>query len=315
MNNDLVSEGLLSQNSEPKTQNFPPHGLLNILKPARVSSRHVVTQLEHALRPLTVGHAGTLDPMATGVLVIGVGRGTKLVEYLHRFSKTYVATFVFGYKSDTEDVTGIVEPIPDSRVPTRGEIENALPQFLGEVLQQPPVFSALKIGGRRAYKLARKGRTVELLPRPILVRRLEIKRYEYPELQLEIECGTGTYVRSLGRDLARAVGTEAIMSALCRTAVGPFHLQDARPPEDIGHENLASSLQSSLLAIPELPRVELTSAQAEKLRVTGVLFDLLIPAADFSKGAELAALAPDGRLFSILTPSRGDRWKVKSLLG
>lgn len=291
------------------------HGLLNIAKPAGISSRHVVTQLEHALRPLPVGHAGTLDPMATGVLVIGVGRGTKLVDYLHRFAKTYAATFLLGRQSDTEDVTGIVQPLANPKQPTREELDNALPQFLGEILQQPPAFSALKVGGKRAYKLARKGRQVELQPRPIMVHRLEIKRYEYPELQLAIECGSGTYVRSLGRDLARAVGSEAIMSALCRTSIGPFHLHDAKSPHDITADNLASALQPSLLAVATMSRVELAGAQVEQLQATGVVFDLSISAAEATKDAELAALAPDGRLFAVLTPSKGDRWKVKTLLG
>ena len=311
----MTDNELLSPNSQLKTQNFLSHGLLNIAKPAGISSRYVVTQLEFALRPLPVGHAGTLDPMATGVLVIGVGRGTKLVDYLHRFPKTYDATFLLGHQSDTEDITGDVEFVPDAKQPTRAELENALPKFLGEILQQPPAFSALKVDGKRAYKLARKGKTVELQPRPIIVHRLAIKRYEYPELQLEIECGSGTYVRSLGRDLARSVGTEAVMSALRRTSIGPFHLQDAKVPEDINAENLASSLQPSLLAVADLNRVELTTDQVDQLRATGVVFDLPIAVERVASDAELAAIAPDGRLFAVLTPSKGDRWKVKTLLG
>ncbi len=291
------------------------HGILNIAKPAGVSSRHVVTQLEHALQPLTVGHAGTLDPLATGVLLVCVGRGTKLVDYLHRFSKMYRATFLLGRKSDTEDATGIVEPLVDPKQPTREELESALPQFRGEVLQQPPVFSALKVGGKRAYKMARKGKQVELRPRPIVVQQLEMKSYEYPELQLDIECGSGTYVRSLGRDLARAVGTEAIMSALCRVSIGPFWLHDAHRPEDVRGDNVASLLKPSLLAVADMQRISLSSFQTEQLQATGVLFDLPLDPTSFAADAELAALAPDGRLFAILTPSKGDRWKVKTLLG
>jgi tRNA pseudouridine55 synthase len=313
----MNDDELLSQNSELRTQNLalPLHGLLNIAKPARVSSRHVVTQIEHALKPITIGHAGTLDPMATGVLLVCVGRGTKLVDYLHRFSKTYLATFLLGRKSDTEDVTGIVEPLVDPPRPTREELEKVLPQFRGEVLQQPPVFSALKIDGKRAYKMARRGRTVQLEMRPIVIKRLEITRYEYPELQLDIECGSGTYIRSLGRDIARAVGTEAIMSALSRTSIGPFQLANATRPEDVRRDNAPSLLQPALLAITSLPRVEITQLQAERLGATGVSFDLSLNAGEFSAGAEVAAIAPDGRLFAIITPSKGDRWKLKSFLG
>jgi tRNA pseudouridine55 synthase len=306
---------ILSQNSELKTQDFPPHGILNIAKPARGSSRHFVTKVEHALKPLAVGHAGTLDPMATGVLLVCVGRATKLVDYLHRFSKTYTATFLLGRQSDTEDVTGIVEPLVDPRRPTREELENAAPQFRGEIQQQPPVFSALKVDGKRAYKMARKGRTVELQPRQVVVHQFEIKRYEYPAVEVDIECGSGTYIRSLGRDLARAVGTEAIMSVLSRTSIGPFQLANAQAPEDVHRGNVISLLQSSLLAVADLQRVEITQDQAERLGATGILFDFPLSAADFPPEAEIAAIAPDGRLFAIVTPSKGDRWKLKTFLG
>ncbi len=305
----------LSQTSELNTQNFIQHGLLNIDKQAGVSSRLVVTQIEHALAPLAVGHAGTLDPLATGVLVMGIGRATKLVDYLHRFSKTYVATFLLGRSSDTEDITGKVELLTDPKQPTRAEIEQALPQFIGSLMQQPPAFSALRVAGTRAYKLARKGRAVELPPRPVVVYRFEVLRYEYPELHVEIECGSGTYVRSLGRDLARAVGSEALMSQLRRTAIGPFAIATAIASAQIQSDNLATWLQPSLLAVGNLPQVSLLPQQTEKLRSCGVLFDLPPPTANEPAGFELAALAEDGRLFAILTPSRGDRWKVKTMLG
>jgi len=310
-----MSDNLLSQNSEVKTQNFLLHGLLNIAKPPGVSSRHVVTQLEHALQPLAAGHAGTLDPLATGVLLVGVGRATKLIDYLHRFSKTYQATFLLGRRSDTEDITGNVELLTDAKEPTRAELEAAVMQFRGPIEQLPPAFSAKKVAGKRAYELARKGKTVELKPRPITVHRFEITRYEYPELQAEMECSSGTYVRSLGRDLARAVGSEAVMSALVRTAIGPFSLSHSIAPNQIHGDNVADFLQPSLLAMGNMQHVQLTPIQAERLAATGVLFNLSPSAADFPAGTEVAALAPDGRLFAILTPSKGDRWKVKTLVG
>lgn len=288
------------------------HGLLNLIKPAGLSSRQVVTQVERTCHPLPVGHAGTLDPLATGVLVLGVGRATKLIDHLHRFSKTYVGTFLLGRTSDTEDVTGNVTELANPPQPAREQLEDALPKFVGNILQQPPTFSALKVGGQRAYKLARKGREVLLEPRPIVVHRFEILRYEYPELQVQIDCGTGTYVRSLGRDLARAVGTEAVMSALVRTRIGPFAIAAAVEPDQVRADNIAELLLPSLLAIGDLPRVALRADQAAELQRSGVLFDLPRP---ICADEELAALAPDGRLFAILTPSKGDRWKVKILLG
>lgn len=309
-----MSSNFLSQNSELKTQNVPPHGLLNIAKPTGVSSRHVVTQLEHVLEPLAVGHAGTLDPLATGVLVVGVGRATKLIDYVHRFSKTYQATFLLGRHSDTEDVTGNVELQPEAKSPSREELEAALPKLRGAIQQQPPAFSALKVAGKRAYKLARQGKEVELKPRPIVVQRFEITHYEYPQLQAEIQCSSGTYVRSLGRDLARAVGSEAVMSGLVRTAIGPFSISQAVPPDQVRGDNVLNLLQPSLLAVGNMLPVMLSEKQVEQLAATGIVFDLPVDAAHFSSDAELAGIAPDGRLFAILTPSKGDRWKVKVLL-
>ncbi|QDU25662.1 tRNA pseudouridine synthase B [Anatilimnocola aggregata] len=291
------------------TLNFPPHGLLNIDKPSAMSSRLVVTKLEGVLAPLAVGHAGTLDPLATGVLVVCVGRATKLVDYLHRFPKTYVATFLLGQASDTEDITGEVEVIANSRRPSRAELEAALPQFTGSLMQQPPAFSALKVDGRRAYKMARKGKTVALQPRPIIVHRFHILRYEYPQLEVEIECGTGTYIRSLGRDLARAVGTEALMSQLRRTAIGPFAIDAAISFEQVRGDNVESLLRPSLLAVDQMPQIVLDDEQMMALQQTGVLFGL-----PQYPHPELAALTPTGRLFAVLVSSKTDRWKVKTLL-
>jgi tRNA pseudouridine55 synthase len=288
------------------------HGLLNIDKPAGVTSRDVVNQIERALKPLSVGHAGTLDPLATGVLVLCVGRATKLIDCLHRFSKTYIATFLLGRSSDTEDITGQVTELENPPQPTREQLEQAVPRLVGQIQQQPPAYSALKVAGQRAYKLARGGREVLLQPRPIVVQRFEVLGYEYPHLHVEIECGTGTYVRSLGRDLARAVGTEAVMSALQRISIGPFDIRRAIEPNQVRGDNVAELLLPSVLAIGDVSRVTLRADQMAELQRSGALFDLQQPIGD---GQELAALAPDGGLFAILTPSRGDRWKVKTMLG
>lgn len=294
---------------------FGPHGLLNIDKPSGVSSRHVVTQIEQVVKPLSAGHAGTLDPLATGVLVVCVGRATKLVDELHRYPKTYDGTFLLGQTSDTEDITGQVTPLPSVPVPTRAALAAAVPRFLGEIMQQPPAFSALKVAGRRSYKLARKGKIIEHQPRPIQIHRIDILEYDYPTLRLRVECGSGTYVRSLGRDLARAAGTDAVMSALRRTAIGPFSIDSAIPPDEVRGDNFGALLQSSRFAVSDLPTLQLRVDQCTALRQTGVLFDLPLPPPGIASRPELAGLAPDGRLFAVLTPSKGDRWKVKTLLG
>jgi tRNA pseudouridine55 synthase len=240
-------------------------GILNLNKPSGVTSRKVVDVVQRLARPAKVGHAGTLDPLANGVLVVCVGQATRLMEYIQRMPKTYVGTFLLGRKSDTEDIEGRLEELTNPPVPTLEQIQSASLKFNGEILQRPPAYSALKIAGRRAYELARKGMSVELTPRPVSVHRLEIRSYNYPELVLEIECSRGTYVRSLGRDLAETLGTATVMSALTRTAIGSFHLTDALRPEQLNADNLPALLLPLLRAVEDLPRRVLSSVENDAI--------------------------------------------------
>ena len=164
------------------------------------------------VRPVKVGHAGTLDPLADGVLIVTVGPATRLTQYVQRMQKAYRATFLLGKTSDTEDVLGNVAEITQAVIPTRSDIEAAIPRFIGDILQRPPAYSALKVKGKRAYQRARDGEQFLLEPRPIRIDQIVIVSYRYPELTLDIRCGSGTYVRSLGRDLAESIGTAAVMS-------------------------------------------------------------------------------------------------------
>lgn len=150
--------------------------------------------------------------------------------------------------------------------PARSMLEAALPQFLGDIQQRPPAHSAIKVAGRRAYKLARQGKAVDLAPRTVTIHRLAVRRYEYPELELDIECGSGTYVRALGRDLAAALGTAAVMSALARTAIGGFRVEDAIGPNDLTPDTLPQHLLPPLAAVADLPRVVLSDAQLVEIR-------------------------------------------------
>ena len=165
------------------------------------------------------GHAGTLDPLASGVLVIALGAATRLIEYVQREPKQYRAQFFLGRSSPTDDTDGQVTALEAPPVPSRDEIVAAAASLVGTIEQRPPAYSALKVHGRRAYELARRGQHVELAPRPVTIYRLDVTRYEYPELELDIECSSGTYVRAIGRDLAERVRTKAVMSALIRQAV------------------------------------------------------------------------------------------------
>jgi tRNA pseudouridine55 synthase len=237
---------------------MPICGILNVDKPAEWTSRAVVDRVQRMAWPARVGHAGTLDPLATGVLVVCVGQATRLIQYVQQLPKSYRATFLLGHCSPTDDIEGEVALFEGAAEPTRAEIEAALPQFVGQIQQRPPQHSAVKVGGRRAYDLARRGAALDLPPRTVTVHRLTVTRYRYPELDVEIECGSGTYVRSLGRDLGEALGTAAVMSALERTAIGPFRVEDAVPADELDEDSLAARLQPPLAGVDVLPRVALT---------------------------------------------------------
>jgi len=272
-------------------------GLLNINKPSGVTSRDVVNRVQRMVRGVKVGHAGTLDPLATGVLVVALGPATRLVEYVQRMPKTYLGTFWLGRTSDTEDIDGQVVELDGPPQPTAGEIEAVLPRFLGTINQLPPAFSALKVRGRRAYDLARRGVAVELQPRPIEIHRLTLVRYEYPELQLEVCCGSGTYVRSLGRDLAQALGTAAVMSALVRTAVGDFRIEEACLLDDLETGTFERHLLPPARAVAQLPAVQL--ADDEIGRIANGL-----PVANRwdTDAVEIAAFDAQNRLLALLAP-------------
>ncbi len=205
---------------------MPLFGVLPINKRAGISSRVVVNRIERLVRSERVGHTGTLDPMATGVLLMAIGSATKLVEFSHELSKGYEATFELGKSSDTLDATGEITEVDIATLPTAAEIETELSKWHGRVFQVPPNFSALVIEGRRAYKLARKGVEFDLAAREVEISRLELLDYQFPMFKLNIECGSGTYVRAIGRDIGQGLGTQAIMTSLTRTRVGPFTLDD-----------------------------------------------------------------------------------------
>ncbi len=173
-------------------------GLLNISKPRGETSRWVDDQVQWLAHPAKVGHAGTLDPLASGVLLVCIGQATRLMGYLQQSPKSYRAEFLLGRTSTTEDIHGELAEIENPPQPTRDEIEKTARRFVGEIQQRPPVFSALKVGGRPAYKFARKGQAVELAPRPVTIHRLELIEYEYPRLVVDVDCSSGTYMRSLG---------------------------------------------------------------------------------------------------------------------
>jgi tRNA pseudouridine55 synthase len=285
-------------------------GALNVHKPAGLTSRAVVDRVERLIRPVRAGHAGTLDPLATGVLVICVGQATRLIQYVQRMPKTYHATFLLGRSSETDDVEGEVVPVADAPTPSRESLDNALKQFVGDIEQRPPAHSAIKLAGRRAYKLARRGVAVEIAPRPVTIHSISVRRYVYPNLELDIECGSGTYVRSLGRDLGAALGTAAVMSALVRTAIGRFCIQDAIALDDLRAETLSQHLQPALTIVDNLPRVALSEAQLLEIRNGRPILSSWI-AGDLQPlhGSELIVADSSGQLVGILYETKpGELW-------
>jgi len=281
-------------------------GFLNIDKPGGLSSRDVVNRIERLVRPAKCGHAGTLDPLATGVLVVALGQATRLVEYVQRLPKTYRGTFLLGRHSDTEDIEGQVVELVDPPSPSIADVKAAAQRFVGIIQQRPPAYSAVKVAGKRAYKLARRGQSVELAARSITIYSLDVTRYEYPALEVLVRCGSGTYIRSLGRDLAQSLGTTAVMSQLRRMAIGPFRVEEASGVDGISRERIESQLLPPLVGLEEMPHVEVTCDEVQRL-----LFGQLIMNRWPTNAEEVAAVASERQLVAILKQKNGGLAPVK----
>ena len=231
-------------------------GFINVFKETGVSSAYAVNRIKW-LSGTPCGHMGTLDPLACGVLPVGVGNATRLFDYFLNKRKIYVARFRFGITTDTLDEEG--EKVFGGAVPTQAEIEAALPAFMGEIDQVPPKYSAKSVNGRRGYELARSGEEFTLAPKKVKIEAFRLTgQTAEDEFSFEIVCGGGTYIRSLARDLAAAVNTQGYMSALMRTASGVFTKETAVPLEQLTKENLQEHLipTESVLPFPALREVD-----------------------------------------------------------
>ncbi|RAV98104.1 tRNA pseudouridine(55) synthase TruB [Pseudochryseolinea flava] len=217
----------------PKDETANDGRVLLINKPYEWTSFDAVNKLRYKLKMKKIGHAGTLDPLATGLLIICTGKMTKRIEEFMGMEKEYTGTFVLGQTTPSHDLeTEISEP-QDITSLTEEAIHQATKQFTGKISQMPPVHSAIRVGGKRAYQFARKGKEVELQPRDVEVSVFEITRIHLPAVDFRIVCSKGTYIRSLARDYGNALGTGAYMSKLCRTRIGNYLLTDAVSPEDV----------------------------------------------------------------------------------
>ncbi len=251
------------------------HGFLNIDKPAGMTSHDVVARVRRLARQKRVGHAGTLDPAATGVLVVALGAATRLVEYVQEDTrKRYVAMVQLGATTTTDDAEGEVletRPVPALDAPT---VEAVLAHFRGEIQQVPPMYSALHHDGKRLYELARAGITVEISSRTVVIHELLLLAVESTLVSLEIECSKGTYIRSLARDLGVALGCGAHLQHLRRTAVGTFGIDKAVPLDMLGDTQAASAgsldLISTMLLPPDTAVLDWHSVQLNDVEATRV---------------------------------------------
>ncbi len=257
-------------------------GFLLVDKPKGWTSHDVVAKVRGRIGG-KVGHAGTLDPMATGLLVLGIGGATRLLRFVQGADKEYLATALFGVATDTLDADGAIlsrEPLPV----TAQDVEDAMERFRGPIMQVPPMVSARKVEGRRLYELAREGKVVEREARPVTIHRFELVDLapsDYPEVTFRTVCSTGTYVRTLADDLARAVGGRAHLTALRRIRIGVLDVSDAVSVEDAVAAAEAGEFERVLLrsadALSDMPEIRVDEAMADAVRSGRELPGILVP--------------------------------------
>ena len=246
-------------------------GIININKPEEFTSHDVVAILRRLLGEKRIGHTGTLDPMATGVLVVCVGNATRIIEYLDHHEKEYRCRLRFGLETDTYDVWGRTVRT-SSRIPSGPEIETALAAFRGEIEQVPPMYAAIKVKGKKLYEYARQGQEIELEPRPVEIFKLDMQKIEMPDVHFHVKCSKGTYIRSLCRDIGDELGCYGTLAALRRTETCGFRMEDGLKISDLQRLKEEGRLESAVLPIDSLlsdsPKAEIRNG-AEKLLVNG----------------------------------------------
>ncbi|MGQ0552944.1 MAG: tRNA pseudouridine(55) synthase TruB [Planctomycetota bacterium] len=247
--NGAVPASAATMTAEERAQTY--RGLIVLNKGPGLTSRKVLNLVEKQIDAGPLGHCGSLDPLATGVLVLVVGKARKVQDLIVRGEKVYDMTVVFGATSDTDDAEGQVVPNPAAQAPTREALLAALPTFTGEILQVPPTYSAVKVDGRRMHREARKGRPVVAEARPVTVHELRLDRYEWPEADLHLRCTSGTYARGIARDLGALLGVGGYMSRLVRTRVGALTLDQAVRPEEAGVQHIVG-IEAALKVFPRI---------------------------------------------------------------
>ncbi len=274
-----------------------PGGLIIVDKPAGLTSHDVVARVRRLAGTRRVGHAGTLDPMATGVLVVGVEKATRLLGHLALTEKEYSATIRLGQATDSDDADGTIISRASARGVSRPSLTAAADALRGEIRQIPPAVSAVKVGGKRAYQLARDGAPLRLEPRTVTVRELTVqavrRHADLLDADLTVTCSSGTYIRALARDLGAALGVGGHLTRLRRTRVGPYREEDARTLDQLSADLAVLPLAQAAAAA--FPRLDLTAEQAARLAHGGRL-----PASG-PAGGTTAAFGPDGSLIALVT--------------
>ncbi len=283
-------------------------GILNINKPKGLTSHDVVAQVRRISGQRRVGHAGTLDPIATGVLLLCLGQATRVCEYLMADRKVYQARIYLGISTDTYDSEGQITDRASCEHISKQQVEGVLEKMVGPLEQIPPIYSALKHQGTPLYRLARRGESVELKPRRVVIHALELLEWQPPLLEAKIHCGKGTYIRSLAHDLGQRLGCGAHVTSLTRLASGRFQLRDAWTLEQVRRAAEQGELAALLLpmdaALQAFPAITVSGDLARMIQ-----FGQRVQLHDAPQGDLLTAYATDGRLLALLRPSPEGQWQ------
>lgn len=284
-------------------------GFLNIDKPVGMTSHDVVAVIRRGTRIKKVGHAGTLDPLATGILIVCVDKATRLSEFVMAHTKTYEADIRLGVETDTYDAEGAITRTDEHPI-SREQFAAALTGFIGDIQQIPPMYSAIKQDGKKLYDLARQGQTVERPARPVTIYALELLKWDFPHAHVRVICTAGTYIRSLAYDIGRVLEVGGHLAGLRRTQSGNFDLANAVPLDTLREAMAAGDWERYLLspevALADLPRVDLSAEQSQMAQQGRFL------ALD-CQGAVVRAYDPDGQLIALLEPHES-LWKPMKVL-
>jgi len=276
-------------------------GFLLLKKPAELTSFQALGPIKKILPGTKVGHTGTLDRFAEGLLLVVCGRMTRLTPVLTGLDKEYVADVRFGKETTTLDPEG--DTVAEGPVPDLETIERAVEGFVGSIEQVPPQYSAIHVGGVRAYRSARRGETVTIAPRPVTIRRIEIEGFEDATARLRVECSSGTYIRALARDLGRSCGSYASLTKLVRTRVGAFELAEAVAPEDFRPERDLYDWHSCFSRLPEVQELRISAGREATVRRGGRIDerDFLAPPAD----GRVAVYDEQGQFLALVLKQEG----------